>query len=101
MTNTKTQSVIGLIVFAVAAWYFFGGGLEMQASKDMKTLENQVASDAAAQYEIASRHADKMELCAQAGVVAASYLQAKDETNYAKWKAKEGLDCSAAGIPKS
>jgi len=35
-----------------------------------------------------------------AGLVAASYLQAKDEANYGIWKQTESKDCSRAGIPR-
>ena len=37
-----------------------------------------------------------MDACENGGFVAAAYL-AKDETNYAKWKAVEKADCGAAG----
>jgi len=39
------------------------------------------------------------DVCVHAGLVAAAYLQAKDEENYREWKATEKTDCVAAGLP--
>ena len=41
-----------------------------------------------------------MDQCAHAGLVAATYLQAKDQSSYANWKAVERRDCDAAGVPR-
>lgn len=62
-------------------------------------IENQVAKDAEAQYEIAARSGSPVDKCVHAGLVAAAYIQAKDDAAYAKWKAKERRDCEAAGVP--
>jgi hypothetical protein len=41
------------------------------------------------EYEIANRHGSKIDICVHAGLVAAAYLQAKDESNYQRWKSVE------------
>ncbi|UKE64663.1 hypothetical protein [Xanthomonas graminis] len=58
------------------------------------------ASDAATRYEIAKREGDPLQICVQAGFASAAYLQAKDESNYRTWKAKERSDCARAGITR-
>lgn len=57
-----------------------------------------MASDAVTQYEIAKRSGSAIDACVQAGFVSAAYLQAKDESNYQRWKGTEKIDCLAAGI---
>lgn len=68
-------------------------------SNPLAIIENKVADDAVDQYNIAKRQGDKIQICVQAGLVAAAYLQAKDETNYNKWQAIKKSDCNTAGIP--
>jgi hypothetical protein len=68
-----TSTLLGFLI-----WFFWGGGTEKRAAKD---IENKVASDAVEQYRIAERQGDKMQICVQAGLVSAAYLQAKDEVN--------------------
>lgn len=64
-------------------------------------VNKKVTSDAEKEYEIAKRQGDKMQICVQAGFVAASYLQAHDEEAYNKWKLTEAIDCANAGLPKT
>lgn len=52
----------------------------------MEDVKKQVALDAETQYEIAERNGNRTDKCVQAGFVAAAYLQAQDERNYARWK---------------
>jgi hypothetical protein len=85
---------------AAGGWYYFGGGLEQQADRTLQDIHNKVAADAVAQYGIAQRNGSAMDTCVQAGLVAASFLQAKDEANYQQWKQTEKADCSRAGIEK-
>jgi hypothetical protein len=66
----------------------------------MGNLENKVASDSVTEYGIAKRNGSPMDICVQAGLVSAAYLQAKDEANYQKCKRTETDDCKAAGISK-
>ena len=103
MTEQKSsglQSIVGVIIVVGVVWFFFGGGLEKQAAKDMNNIYNQVANDAVKQYEMVRRSGTPIDVCVQAGLVSASYLQAKDESNYQRWKQKEGADCAHAGVPK-
>jgi len=53
-----------------------------------------------AQYEIAERQGDKMQICVQAGLVSAAYLQAKNESSYRNWKYIENTACKQAGVPR-
>lgn len=92
--------VIGYLVFAgVLLWFFAGGGLDKQAAHEMQKIENQVAADAVNQYQIAKRQGNAIQVCVQAGLVSAAYLQAKDEPNYQQWKKTESEDCRRAGVP--
>jgi hypothetical protein len=94
------QAAIGIVVAAGLAWFFFFGGFEQKVAGDMQTIHNQVAADAVRQYEIAKRNGSPIDTCVQAGLVVASYLQAKDEANYARWKQTETAECAAAGVPR-
>jgi len=104
MSKQKPQTnpvaaVIGLVVVGAGIWFYFGGGLEKQAQKDLGHIQQQVAEDAVKQYEIAKRSGSAMDACVHAGLVAAAYLQAKDEANYQRWKQIEAEDCRRAGAP--
>ena len=102
MSEKKSSAITTTISIALlggAAWFLFGGGLEKKAANDMAKLEQQVASDFTQQYEIAKRNGSPADICIQAGIVAASYLQAKDEPNYQTWKATQKSDCAKAGLP--
>jgi hypothetical protein len=72
--------------------------LERQAAIELQRIEDQVAVDSVNQYNIAKRQGDPIQICVQAGMAAAAYLQAKDEANYRRWKAIEKADCEAAGL---
>ena len=92
------KSILGLLVVVIFATYFFGGGLENQVESEIQKIENQVAEDAAKQYQIAKRNGSSMDAYIQAGLTAAAYLQANDEENYKKWKAIENKEASNAGV---
>lgn len=62
-------------------------------------LNRQVIDDSVKQYEISKRSGTKIDACVHAGVVAAAFLQAKDEDGYTQWKATEKKDCTRAGMP--
>lgn len=66
----------------------------------MNALTDKVARDAVDEYKITLSGGDKIEICVQAGMVAAAYKQAKDEANYLLWKQKERNDCQDAGMPQ-
>ena len=97
---SSAGAVIAVLLVALWGWYYFGGGLERQADQTMRDIQNKVAVDAVAQYGIAQRNGSAMDVCVQAGLVTAAYLQAQDEANYRKWKQTEKADCAKAGIEK-
>lgn len=66
--------------------------------KEMDKISVQIAVDAEKQYEIAKRSGTASDAYVNAGLVAAAYLQAKDEPNYIKWKGIEAQEASRAGI---
>ena len=93
----------GQAMWARLAWVFSCASLcacDDLAKSQLQSIQDQVAKDAVDQYEIAARQGDPIQKCVQAGMVSAAYLQAKDETNYQTWKAREKLDCSVAGLPQ-
>ena len=77
-----------------------GSLLAKLAKQELAEIESQVAADAVKQYEIARRSGTKIDRCVHAQMVAAAFIQAKDEANYKKWKAVEAADCAAAGVPR-
>jgi hypothetical protein len=98
-------------LLAVFLGTYFVGGLisrtptpsDQQATRSQNLLQeihNKVASDAEAQYYIALRHGTRIDICVQAGLVSAAYLQAQDEAKYQQWKSTERSDCNAAGVPR-
>ncbi len=71
-----------------------------QTSKTMDDIYKKVSADAVEQYNIANRQGDKIQICVQAGLVSAAYLQEKNESSYQNWKAIQKIDCQKAGIPQ-
>ena len=111
--KTKKNTIAALVGLAgiafVFGFYFFKPGgdktyfeqsVHRQAEHDMAEISRQVASDAERQYEIARNHGNEMDICVQAMSVSAAYLQAKDDTSYARWKRIEKADCERAGLPQ-
>ena len=94
------QVIGALLVAGIALWWVVGGGFDSQVASDMAKIEGQVATDAVDQYNIAKRQGDPIQICVQAGMVTAAYLQAKDEANYQTWKRAEAQDCERAGVPQ-
>jgi hypothetical protein len=93
----------GFLVLVWLVWLIGGGAqkqVEEQTAATMGQIEQKVATDAVAQYDIAKRNGDPIQTCVQAGMVSAAFLQAKDETNFNQWKATEKADCAKAGMPK-
>ena len=103
MSNQEQSHPLAILGAAVliglGVWYYYGGGLEKQAQKDMGRIEQQVAEDAVKQYEIAKRSGNATDAYVHASLVAAAYLQAKDEPNYQRWKAIEAQEARRAGMP--
>ncbi len=94
------QVLGGLLIGGIVIWWFASGGFDSQVASDMSKIEAEVAVDAVNQYNIAKRQGDPIQICVQAGLVSAAYLQAKDEVNYQAWKRIESKDCERAGIPQ-
>jgi hypothetical protein len=59
---------------------------------------DKVAADAVEEYAITQRSGTPIDVCVQAGLVSAAYLQAKDEENYSRAKARQNADCARAGV---
>lgn len=93
-------SILYLLLGGATFWYFVGGGLDEQVSKDIAKIEDEVAKESVAQYEIAKKQGDPIQTCVQAGFVSAAYLQANDSDNYNAWKEIEELECKLAGVPR-
>jgi hypothetical protein len=97
---SRGQIFLYLIAAGGGLWWWVGGGFDHQVAHDMKKIENQVATDFVDQYNIAKRQGDVMQVCIQAGIVTAAYLQAKNEESYQHWKRVEAVDCERAGLPR-
>lgn len=102
----KTQNPIFslILVFILAGFIYMGLSYMTAPSSSMvqdqiQNINNSVADDAVAQYNIAKQQGDKIQICVQAGIVSSAYLQAQDQANYNKWKAIQSADCKAAGVP--
>jgi hypothetical protein len=92
-----TARHLSCLVLTVA----LGGCSSPSPEASLKNLKDATALDLAEQFHIASKNGAKpMELCVQAGVVKAAYLQAKDEKQYQVWTALEDISCEEAGIKK-
>jgi len=94
-SNSKPSSAIASNPVAAAAANPIGAVAEVGLSGIYK----KVCDDAVEQYGIAKRNGTPIDACAHAGMVAAAYLQAKDEPSYAQWKKTEKADCAKAGTP--
>ncbi|OGG58283.1 hypothetical protein A2853_00730 [Candidatus Kaiserbacteria bacterium RIFCSPHIGHO2_01_FULL_55_17] len=77
----------------------FGGTFDQRVNSSVSKIYNQVAEDTVAQYQIARKGGDPVQICVQAGLVTAAYLQAQDESNYLEWQEIKNADCARAGIP--
>lgn len=99
MRYQSSKSVSLLTLALVSTLPLAACDIEKQAAQNMQKITNQVATDSVKQYEIAKRNgATPIDICVQAGLVSAAYLQAQDESNYRKWKGIEKFDCESAGV---
>lgn len=98
----QSLNSVSLLTLALASTLLLAAcDVEKYAAQNMQKISNQVATDAVKQYEIANRNgATSIDICVQAGLVSAAFLQAQDESNYKKWKAIENIDCERAGVPR-
>jgi len=101
--NKKASHLSGSSVFFILSgavllvWWM--AVADKNVNESMRNIETTVAADMVEQYNIAKRGGDQTQICVQAGVVAAAFLQAKDEVNYRTWERKKNADCKKAGIP--
>lgn len=100
--SIQLGKVVAIGIAAVIAMAFIGymisGGIDDQVQRDLDNISSSVARDAEKQYEIAVKNGEHMDAYLQAGLVAAAYLQAKDEGNYKKWKKIEKEAGKKVGI---
>lgn len=101
----KTALKIAYGTFAVIVAIGIIGYMNADHSDDpdiyditMESTYQKVINDAIQQYEIVKRTGNEIESSVQAGIVAAAYLQAKDEINYNKWNAIQKQHDKAAGL---
>lgn len=95
ITRLTITAVAVLIIVVVVL-----NGNYKSAEIGMQQIKNQVAEDAVKQYEIAKKNGSAIDAYSAASMVCAAYLQAKDEANYAKWKAIEKEEAKRAGMPE-
>ena len=101
MSESKRVQVLASVAAVLGAVAYFTIGREAESryvAAGMADIHNQVANDAVTQYEIAKRQGDPIQVCVQAGLVSAGWLQAKDEARYVAAKATEKADCARAGM---
>ena len=98
--SSATKTILIVIGSVFLIWFLFGGGLDQQAATSMTNIQDKVAADAVDQYHIAEKGGDAIQICVQAGLVAAAYLQAKDEPHYLQWQQVKKADCTKAGMPQ-
>lgn len=94
----KIAKNLAALVFIIVVIVIFLAMSTCTGESTLDNIEAQVAADSVEQYDIAKKQGDPMMTCVQAGMVSAAYLQAKDDTNYNKWKDIEKSDCSKAGL---
>ena len=95
---STARQVIGLLVLGALLYGIFGGAIDDLGAKNYQNITDQVATNSVAQYQIAARHGNGTDMCVHAGMVAAAYLQAKNESEYAYWKMVEKKNCAAIGV---
>lgn len=103
---TKSLFAIGgliAIVFLGSYWYVSHWSAPSSTldtdvfMANMEQVSITLAKDREAQYVLVKKSGDVMQTCVYARLVTMSYLQAKDEPQYLKWKAIDEADCAAAG----
>ena len=99
--NKISGCLIGCGSIIVAFFILAAIGASVGNTDNMlQSIEDKVAQDAVQQYQIAKKQGDKIQVCVQAGLVSAAYLQAKNETEYNKWKTIEKQECVQSGMPQ-
>ena len=67
--------------------------VSQSASRFMDDINEKVIGDAEREYQIASRSGNDVDRCVHAGMVAAAYIQAHNQSGYQSWKMREEMDC--------
>lgn len=88
------------MALGAVAYFTIGKEQQEEQRQAFENIPNRVAADVVAQYEMAKRQGDPMQVCVQAGMVSAAWLQAKNEAQYRAAKATEKADCARAGMPQ-
>lgn len=83
------SAIITLVIMGLLVWYYFFGG-----------VEKSVANNFVKNYEIAKRNGNTLDAATQAGIAAAAFLDAKDETNYLKWKKIADDEFASVGVKR-
>ena len=88
-------AVVVIAVVTLPLFFLLFGSTKPGMPFGMASIYRSVSDSAAQQYYIARRQGDPIQICVQAGLAAAAFLQAQDEPNYRAWKNKEfvGLRC--------
>lgn len=92
------SQVFSSLIFAAGVFWFMSGGFNDFTNKNLNNIYDNVAIDAVKKYTIAKNSGTNMDKCVAAGLVVASYLQAKDENNYQIWQKIKKADCDKAGL---
>lgn len=102
-TEFSINKVIWIILFILfwvgIIFYISDDWLNIfNTSKQLNNISRDVAIDFEEQYKIAKSWWDLIDICVNAWIVKAWYLQAKDEYSYNKWLEIEKEDCEKAWI---
>ena len=107
--------IVGLLILVFAAVFFQVNVLKSSSStpqatntvttqktheQDIQDRAYRVADKYLRQYEMAKVQGDKAQICAQAGLVSAAFLNAQDKEQYNRWKSIEIQKCEDAGITR-
>jgi hypothetical protein len=100
----KVLKIIGSVFLVLFAIGFIGSFMGDKTALNVVQHEtdhlyNHVAEDQQKAFEIAKNSGNMTDAYVQAGIVAAAYLQAKDDVNYNKWKEIEKGIGKKLGMP--
>lgn len=74
------------------------GGMQKITDHNLDTINKKLAQSAVQQFNMTVKTGSIIDICVQASVVEAAYLQAKDETNYQEWHKLKALACKKANL---
>jgi hypothetical protein len=94
-----TAGVTILLIVCISLLIGAAMPTDEEVEETINDIEAQVTDDAVAQYYLVVENGGAaVDRCAQAGLVAAAFLQSNDATGYAEWLEVRKRDCAAAGI---